>query len=244
MSGSKKSMIPLRFAEGFQLQGPVPVQEDYFEIDPKRGIFILADGFGGTPGRRAAELAVRSIRQFLELEAGDLDATLPFELRPYYSIAGNVLLNAVSFANQKVLDMNGERPAEQSGGASVIAGYVDGKLLSVARVGACALHLRRGGQIRRLIAPKNLLEQVDPFAGEGPGDAVPLMSIGTVRRLEPEISEFELRPGDELFFGTSGVGSLIRGEVAGLSDPSAISQWIDGARAGTTANASMIWLGF
>ncbi|MBU6153043.1 MAG: hypothetical protein KGP28_01965, partial [Bdellovibrionales bacterium] len=96
----------MKFAEAFQVQGANPVQEDYFEINVDRGIFILADGFGGSAGREAAELAVKSARKFMEQEAGDLDATLPFELRPYYSLAGNVLLNAIAFANQTVFQRN------------------------------------------------------------------------------------------------------------------------------------------
>ena len=83
----KKEKLPIQWAEGFQLQGTAPVQEDFFEVNPKRGIFILADGFGGTAGKKAAEITVKSVKKFLEQEAGDLDATLPFELRSYFSLA-------------------------------------------------------------------------------------------------------------------------------------------------------------
>jgi serine/threonine protein phosphatase PrpC len=244
MSGWKKKRLPLQFAEGIRFQGRVPVQEDSFELNPERGIFLLADGFGGAPGRNAAELAVRSIRKFLEQEAGDLDATLPFELRPYYSLAGNVLLNAVSLANRAVLEMNRGRTPEQSGGASVIAGYLEGRLLSVAQVGACRLVLRRGDAVRELVSPNSLLRQVDPFAEEGEGDSIPLMSLGTANRLEPAISEFELRPGDQLLLETSGVRKELRAGLLGLQGPSGLGQWIDGAGVRLQANASMIWRGF
>lgn len=128
MSSWSKTRIPLLFAEGFQRQGETPVQEDYFEINPERGIFILADGFGGGAGKVAAQSAVKYVRQFLEQEAGDLDATLPFELRPYFSLAGNVLFNAISYANQKLLKMNQGRTWMNSGGASLTAAYLEGKL--------------------------------------------------------------------------------------------------------------------
>jgi len=239
-----KKRLPLRFAEGFQIQGSQPLQEDYFELNADRGIFLLADGFGGTPGRSAAELSVKSARQFMEQEAGDLDATLPFELRPYYSLAGNVLLNAIRFANEKVLLMNRDRSWEQSGGASLVAGYLEGRLLSIAQVGSCRIHLKRGEVIKELVAPRSLLSQVNPFLEEGEGDAIPLMSIGTSKRLEPEISEIELRPGDEILISSSGVRKEFREGVRALPGQGALPEWMDQVRNRVWSNSSMIWLGF
>ena len=244
MNGWSKKRIPLRFAEGFQFQGDFPVQEDYFELNPERGIFVLADGFGGNLGKQAAELAVKSIRSFMEQEAGDLDATLPFELRPYYSLAGNVLLNAISFANQKILEMNRERSWEDSGGSSVIAGYLEGRLLSVAQVGTCKMFLRRGSGMKQVVHPKSLMSQVNPFDDEGEGDSVPLMSLGTAKRLEPEITEVELKLGDQIFLETAGVRNAIRQKLSLLNSPSELSHFIDENQQQIQTNASIIWLAF
>jgi hypothetical protein len=242
MTSISKTRLPLQFAEGFQIQGSTPVQEDYFEINPDRGIFILADGFGGALGRQASELVVRSVRQYLEQEAGDLDATMPFELRPYYSLAGNVLFNAISFANQKLIEMNRGKTWQDSGGASLMGGYLEGRLLSVAQVGACRLVLKRGVNVKEVVTSRSLLRQVDPMMEEGPGDTVPLMSFGTAKSLEPEITEIELRPGDQVFFETSGVKREFRQKVLSLNGPSGLSHALDGLQ--TESNASMIWLGF
>lgn len=242
MSGWAKTRIELLSAEGFQLQGNSPTQEDYFEINPERGIFILADGFGGTLGRQAAELVVKSVRYFLEQEAGDLDATLPFELRPYYSLAGNVLFNAVSYANQKLLKMNQGKPWMDSGGASLLGGYLEGRLLALAQVGACRLHLKRNQQLKEVIAPKSLLRQVNPMEEQGDGDSVPLMSFGTSKSLEPEITEIEVHPGDQIFFQTSGVKAELRNQVCALDSPQSLSQIVDELR--SESNASVLWLSF
>ena len=242
MSGWAKTRIELVSAEGFQLQGKAPMQEDYFEINPARGIFILADGFGGALGKQAAELAVKSVRYFLEQEAGDLDATLPFELRPYYSLAGNVLFNAISYANQKLLKMNQGKPWLDSGGASLLGGYLEGRLLALAQVGACRLHLKRNEQLKELIAPKTLLRQVNPIQDEGDGDEIPLMSFGTSKSLEPEITEIELRPGDQVFFQTSGVKQDLRDKIFSLNSSRGLSQIIDTLE--SRSNASILWLSF
>ena len=242
MSSWAKVRIPLKFAEGFQFQGNVPVQEDYFEMNPERGIYILADGFGGGAGREAAEIAVKSVRQFLEQEAGDLDATLPFELRPYYSLAGNVLFNAISYANQKVYQFNQKRSWLDSGGASLMAGYLEGRLLALAQVGVNRLHLKRGAALKEVVSPKSLLSQVNPMDEEGAGDEVPLMSFGTSKSLEPEVTEIEIRTGDQLFFQSSGVKKSLSQTVYGLNSPDRLSQIID--KVIPAGNASIMWLGF
>ncbi len=242
MSGWSKTRIELKFAEGFQVQGQALTQEDYFELNPERGIFIIADGFGGAAGKRASEIAVKSVREFLHQEAGDLDATLPFELRPYYSLAGNVLFNAISFANQKILQMNQGRAPLESGGASLSAGYLEGRLLALANVGSNRVHLKRGNQVKEVVSPKSLLRQVNPIDDEGEGDEIPLMSFGTAKSLEPEITEIELREGDQVFFQTSGVKNTLRTQLFALNSPHGLSQVVDPLS--TRSNASVIWLGF
>jgi serine/threonine protein phosphatase PrpC len=239
-----KTRLPIRWVEGFQHQGNAPVQEDYFEVNPERGIFLLADGFGGSIGRTSAEVAVKSVRQFLEQEAGDLDATLPFELRPYYSLAGNVLFNAVSFANQKMLQQNKGKSWMDSGGSSLIAGYLEGRLLALANVGACSVHLCRNGKVKEIISPKTLGRQVNPFEddSESSGSQVPLMSFGTAKQLEPEITEIEIKPGDQLLFQTSGVPSGFKDRVFQLNEQTDLSQIIDPSA--FPGNSSVIWLSF
>ena len=237
-----KNRIEIEWVHGLQFQGNAPLQEDCFQINPERGIFILADGFGGSPGADAAKLVIEAMKQFLEQEAGDLDATLPFELRPYYSLAGNVLFNAVSFANQKLMAFNKKTSWMDAGGASVIAGYLEGRLLSIANVGACSAHLFRNGKSKEIIAPKTLGRQQNPFEEEVGSHSVPLMSFGTVKQLEPEITEIEIKKGDQLCFQTSGFTSKARDQIFQLQDRNSLAEQFVGQA--WSANSSFIWAGF
>ena len=102
----------------FESEGMRSHQEDHLLADSERGIFIVADGFGGKiPGARASQSACEEVKGFLFKEAGDLDATLPFVLRSYFSLAGNVLFNALVHANRKVTRANLGKSAHEKGGA-------------------------------------------------------------------------------------------------------------------------------
>lgn len=244
-SSWKKTMLPIQWVEGFQLQGAAPLQEDFFEVNPERGIFIIADGFGGSSGKKAAEIAVKSVKKFLEQEAGDLDATLPFELRSYFSLAGNVLFNAISYANQKLIQENQNLQMMERGGASLIAGYLEGKLLALANVGACRLHLSREGRIKEVVSPKTLERQTNPFSEES-DSSIPLMSFGTAKQLEPEITEIELHAGDQLCFATSGFRLAMRDKLFQLKSRNEFSHAVDemGSNPGLIGNASAIFVSF
>ncbi|MCM2276608.1 MAG: hypothetical protein NDJ89_00855 [Oligoflexia bacterium] len=196
-------------AVGFhQAQGSRPGQEDHLLVEESKGIFAVADGFGGpVPGAQAARAACEAVRGFLFKEAGDLDATLPFELRSYYSLAGNVLFNGLIHANRKVLALNRNKGIHERGGASVLAGFLDGSLLALANVGACGATLYRAGRGAALVTPRTYERLVDPFER---GDAsrivgatrIPLMALGTAPDLEPEIIECRIQPGDWLLLHT------------------------------------------
>lgn len=242
----KPKMLPKRI-EGVHHQGAAPIQEDCFEYNSERGIFVLSDGFGGSHGREASLTAVRSIRNYLEQEAGDLDATLPFEIRPYFSLAGNVLFNAISFANQSVYKQNESHSALNSGGASVLAATLDGNLLSLASVGACRAFLKRNNQVKELVQPRSLGRQKDPFSVSNELSTVPMMSLGTAKRLEPELTEVEVRVGDELLWLSTGVPEAWKNQWEKLSETD-VTLWLEQILAVPARelkyNASLVWVAF
>lgn len=174
---------------------------------PARGIFVVADGVGGpVAGKSAARSACEGVVEFLVREAGDRDATLPFVLRSYFSLAGNVLFNSIIHANRKVLDANGTRGVHERGAASVVAGYLDRDILALASVGSVSAWLRRGGEYSELLTPRSWARLVDPSRTHSGGiaGALPLMALGVGQDLEPEIVEIRVLPGDELWVGTEG----------------------------------------
>lgn len=204
----------------FSNRGDAPVHEDHIEVNPERGIFVLADGFGGpSPGAQTARLACQAIVEFLEREAEDGDATMPFVLKNHYSLTGNILFNALLYANLKVAERNHGKGIYEKGGASVVAGFTDGNVLALANIGACSAWLYRNGRAARVCTPQSYGRFEDPSSVDdetSPGAAVPLMALGINAELEPEIVEFKIQKQDWLVLHTSGAGLKHHSQLAGI----------------------------
>lgn len=214
-STHKSKRLPVRAIYSFCDKGFRPVQEDYLLLQKEKGVFVISDGFGGPEiGSLASRLACESVVQFLVKEAGDLDATLPFVLRSYFSLAGNVLFNSLVFANRKLNKQNEGKNVHERGGASVLAAYLDGDLLAIANVGLCTAWLLREQQARELVVPRSYGRLKDPFCDDPPSEwRIPLMALGIVEDLEPEIFEYRVSPGDWLLLSTDGLDSTVRKRI-------------------------------
>jgi serine/threonine protein phosphatase PrpC len=212
------STIRVRAASTFTSKGARPAQEDHALSVQEKGIFVVADGFGGPlPGAQASKTACEAVRSFLVKEAGDREATLPFVLRSYFSLAGNVLFNALVHANHKVGIMNKGKDVHERGGASVLAGYLDGDLLALANVGGCTAWMLRQGKGAELVTPRTYGRLCNPFESDhGEELKVPLMALGMTEDLEPEIFEYRVRAGDWLLFHTDGLTAELRARIAAI----------------------------
>lgn len=211
--------IQARAVSTFLSKGSYPEQEDSVLVDREKGVFIVADGFGGPiAGTQASQNACVAVRNFLFKQAGDREATLPFVLRSYFSLAGNVLFNALIHANQKLNQLNLGKTINEKGGTSLLAGLIDGNLLAIASVGVCSAWLIRDGQETELVIPRSFSRLTDPFQLSSlEGLNAPLTALGMAEDLEPEIFEYRIQSGDWLFFGSDGIPASTRKTLLTLS---------------------------
>jgi serine/threonine protein phosphatase PrpC len=196
----------------FSTQGEAQSQEDFVLGKKERGLFVVADGFGGAGvGSKVSQTACEAVLGFLEKEAGDVEATLPFVLRSYFSLAGNVLFNALIHANRKVSLLNRGKSLNEKGGASVLAAFLDEDLFALGSVGGCTAWLIRNGKMTELMTPRTYARLCDPFAADpDPQLAAPLMAMGMADDLEPEIVEFRVKPGDRVLLHSDGLREMVR----------------------------------
>ncbi|MGE0615816.1 MAG: PP2C family serine/threonine-protein phosphatase [Bacteriovoracia bacterium] len=198
--------------------GAAPCQEDHAAMNEQRRIFTVADGFGGVKaGAEAARKACESVLHFLEREAGDLEATLPFELRANYSLAGNVLFNSFVHANREIIQYNDGRGIHDRGGASMVAGYLEGNRMVLANLGVCSAWMIRGCRSVELVTPRSYGRMLDPFGTDtGPTTDIPMAALGMSEDLEPEVIEVIAQPGDWYLFQTHGITSDFRETLSQL----------------------------
>lgn len=251
---SSPGEIEIRATAVFSSAGQRPCQEDHSLLIGEKRIFAVADGFGGAgPGSQASRTACEAVRNFLYREAGDLEATLPFELRSYYSLAGNVLFNALVHANRELIRLNHGKGVHERGGASLLAAFMDGDLLALANVGVCTGWLMRAGVGRELATPRSYSRLRDPLEAEPREEwQVPLMALGISRDLEPEIFECRVRGGDWILLHTDGIHPMVREKVlelqaGALKDgvPASelarqVLQLLSGAEYGDNATAALV----
>ncbi len=200
----------------FSSSGMRTFNEDLVYENHEKGVFIIADGFGGPEaGVQASKQACESIRNFLEKEAGDLEATLPFVIKSYFTLAGNVVFNSMIFANQRMYKDNEKKKIHEKGGASVLAGLIDGDLLSLANVGTCSVTLFRSGKMLSLVNSRSYGKLLDPFITNIPeSQSIPLMALGMTEHLEPEIVEYKIKMGDWILFYTDGIKNEILQKIS------------------------------
>jgi serine/threonine protein phosphatase PrpC len=167
-------------------QGAWPVQEDGFVADPVRGLFALADGFGGLgAGDISAKLALQEIRKE---RVAPKEGLFPPEQRK--------LLAGFSAAHQAILERNRNRPDAGKGGCSLLAAaFTQERSLVLSQCGGCAALLARQGKLLPLLLPQ-----------AAPLEAFPLLdqALG-LGEIHPESRSLTVEAGDLLVLVSGGV---------------------------------------
>ena len=116
--------------EAFQLSDMGCVRtnnEDYCQIEPELGLYVLADGMGGArAGERASKLAVETVAEIL-LFAQNRDS--------------QALLTAMEEANRRVIEAAQGDPSLEGMGTTLVAALETGEELSIASVGDSRAYL-------------------------------------------------------------------------------------------------------
>jgi len=186
-------------------KGPVlEVNEDEVEIDLKNEIFMVLDGFGGSnAGIKAVRLVKETISQFYTKVVEDPDSTLPFFYNPQYLIEGNALVNAFQKAHEVILNENRGKNLSEMGGASVSAGVLSGRVLTLVSIGNCSVLVIRNNNIQFINVP----ESYDSFSGEMRNKFLtnfPLNGLGLFKTATLTVKEFFIENDDKVIFLSDG----------------------------------------
>jgi protein phosphatase len=193
-------------AHGVTHPGRRTTNEDAFLVDPKRGLFVVADGMGGhNAGEVASSLAVKSIGDFL---AGGAPANL------------DVLDEALRLANDHILTVAGEKPDYTGMGTTVAAVYVRERAAVYAHAGDSRVYLWHEGELTQLTRDDSWVAAAMNGAADDareieqhPMRHVLTKVVGLRPGLQPSVAECPFVVGDVLLLCSDGVHGAVSGEI-------------------------------
>ncbi len=189
------------------------VNEDSYLIEESASLFVVADGMGGhAAGEVASQLAVDAVRDFVGLTNEPHEMTWPFGFNVQIPYEYNVLKTAVLLANLKVTQ-SAEQKAQYAGmGCTLCIVWIRAETAFYCHVGDSRLYLLREGDLRQLSEDDTLVhEQVkqglitEDEAKTHRLRHVVTKAVGARGRLDVDVHELKLRPGDLLLLASDGV---------------------------------------
>ncbi len=192
--------------------------EDRFLLDGDLGFFAVADGMGGhRHGELAAELALATMRYYVESSCTRADVTWPFGYNISQSLDANRLTTAIRLANRQVWKRAEEGPEFAGMGTTVAAALIDGTQAAIANVGDSRVYLFRAGCLRQLTCDDTWLsaviqqERLDSAAlANHPMRNVLTQAAGSQYEVEVHTTDVQLEDGDVLLLSTDGLHGLVR----------------------------------
>ncbi len=231
--------------------------EDRILLDDRLGLFIVADGMGGhTHGEVAAELAVTTVRCYIDSSRDRVDVTWPFGYNFDLSLCENRLATAVQLANRQVWRRSEQAPECAGMGTTLVAALLNGNTAAVANVGDSRLYLFRQERLIQLTIDDTwvgaMVQQgtLDPSeVANHPMRNVLTQAAGARENVEIHCVEHTFAAGDILLLSSDGLHSVVEEEAisavlaSGEGLERATSRLIHAARAnGAPDNVSCVLL--
>jgi PPM family protein phosphatase len=191
--------------------------QDRVLTDHSLGLFIVADGMGGHKhGEKAAELAIDTMRYYMESSRERFDVTWPFGYDFDLSLDANRLSTGIQLANRHVWNY-AELASEFSGmGTTVAAILLSGESAVVGNVGDSRVYLFRKGELQQITVDDSLVNAVSPQGSLGEKDFsnspmrnVLTQAAGAEGALDVHISEVELASNDLFLLSSDGLHAVI-----------------------------------
>lgn len=192
--------------------------EDGFVSDLSLRLFAVADGMGGhQAGEVASRLAIEAVSTFIRRSSEDTDFTWPYGIDDALSFDGNRLRTAIHLGNRRVFRAAESRDDYSGMGTTITALLVNDSRLSIASVGDSRLYLLRGGALEQITSDDSwtaaLLAQdpaldTEQLARHALRNVL-TRALGARERLDVEIIEQPMLPGDVLLLCTDGLHGVL-----------------------------------
>jgi serine/threonine protein phosphatase PrpC len=173
-------------------------------------LMLVCDGMGGAPaGDVASQVAAESIKHGLQAE-GDNVAQAP----------NHSLERAVLGANQAILAEAKAHPEERGMGTTCTAAIVSPDRLTIAQVGDSRAYLLRDKRLRVLTRDQSMAEGLVDSGALKPDEVersplrhVLVQALGTHSKIQPVITDEQMRAGDRVLLCSDGLHGVVSDET-------------------------------
>jgi serine/threonine protein phosphatase PrpC len=187
--------------------------EDRILLDESLRLYAVADGMGGhAHGEIAAELAITTIRHYMESSQDRLDVTWPFGYNFDLSIEANRLSTSIQLANSQVW-RQAEQVLEYAGlGTTIAAVLLSDKKLTVGNVGDSRVYLWRAGLLQQLTVDDTWIKAISDL-----GNRIDVshfrnfltQAAGSKSMVDVHIIEENLAAGDVIVLSSDGLHGFV-----------------------------------
>ncbi|MBF0568528.1 MAG: Stp1/IreP family PP2C-type Ser/Thr phosphatase [Nitrospirae bacterium] len=193
-----------------------PKNEDSFVVEQEAGVFVVADGVGGSAcGEVASKMAVDIISAYFR-NGENTNATPDKGNTGEHSSASSAVVSAVKQANEQIYNTAKDDPKLSGMATTVVAAALRGDRLSIAHAGDSRLYLIRGNTIEQLTDDHSLIaEQIrkgmmtKEEAHEVGMRNVITQSLGFTPDIEVDIEEMTVYDGDALLLCSDGLYTMV-----------------------------------
>ncbi|HXK60562.1 MAG TPA: Stp1/IreP family PP2C-type Ser/Thr phosphatase [Acidobacteriota bacterium] len=189
------------------------INQDFMVLNRSSALYILADGMGGhSSGEVAAKVAANAVNDFVTMANEPQEMTWPFGYSATIPYEYNVLKTAVSLANLKVCHL-AELEEQYAGmGSTLVAVWIRADKAFYCYVGDSRIYLLRDRQFTQLSEDETLVRELLHRGVITPEEAknhqmrhVVTRAIGMRGRLDVDVREQKLRPGDLIMLCSDGL---------------------------------------
>jgi protein phosphatase len=191
--------------------------QDRVLADHSLGLFVVADGMGGHKhGEKAAELAIDTMKFYLESSRDRFDITWPFGYNYELSIDANRLSTGIQLANRHVWNY-AETSSEFAGmGTTIAAVLLGSENAVVGNVGDSRVYIFRDGELRQISFDDSFANVMNPSGSLSERDLAnnPMRNVltqaaGAESPVDVHITELKLATNDVLLLSSDGLHGVI-----------------------------------
>jgi PPM family protein phosphatase len=194
-----------------------PDNQDRVLTDHSLGLFVVADGMGGHKhGEKAAELAIDTMKFYLESSRDRFDITWPFGYNFELSIDGNRLSTGIQLANRHVWNYAETTSGFVGMGTTVAAVLLSAENAIIGNVGDSRVYLFRDGELQQISFDDSFVNTLNPAGSasehelmNNPMRNVLTQAAGAEGPVDVHVTELKLASNDVLLLSSDGLHAVI-----------------------------------